>query len=125
MVEQGGGAIVNVSSIAGVRGHPEISPYVAAKHGVNGLTKAAAIEYGPNGVRVNSLCPGAIRTPMLEEYLKAAPDMKDSLLGNNPMQRFGEPEEMAAAALWLCSDEASYVNGHELVVDGGMIASDV
>lgn len=125
MVERGGGAIVNTSSIAGVRGHPGISPYVAAKHGVNGLTKAAAIEYGPLGVRVNSLCPGGIRTPMLDQYLESAPELKRTLIDNNPLRRFGEAEEMAFAAVWLCSDEASYVNGHELVVDGGKIASDV
>jgi NAD(P)-dependent dehydrogenase (short-subunit alcohol dehydrogenase family) len=125
MVKQGKGAIVNTSSIAGLRAHPGIGPYVAAKHGVNGLTKTAAIEYGPSGVRVNSLCPGGVRTPMLDEYLKSAPELRASIIDSNPLRRLGEPREMAEAAVWLCSDAASYVNGHELVVDGGKIVSDV
>lgn len=125
MARQGAGAIVNTSSIAGVRGHPGIGPYVAAKHGVNGLTKAAAIEYGSKGIRVNSLCPGGVRTPMLDEYLQSAPELRAAIVDANPMRRLGEPEEMAQAAVWLCSDAASYVNGHELVVDGGKIASDI
>lgn len=125
MVKQGGGAIVNVSSIAGLRGHPGIGPYVAAKHGVNGLTKVAAIEYGPNNVRVNSLCPGGIRTPMLEEYLASAPNLRAAIIDGNPMRRLAEAREVAEAAVWLCSPAASYINGHELVADGGKIASDV
>jgi NAD(P)-dependent dehydrogenase (short-subunit alcohol dehydrogenase family) len=125
MARQGAGAIVNTSSIAGVRGHPGIGPYVAAKHGVNGLTKAAAIEYGSKGVRVNSLCPGGVRTPMLDEYLQSAPELRAAIVDANPMRRLGEPGEMAQAAVWLCSEAASYVNGHELVVDGGKIASDI
>ena len=125
MVRQGGGAIVNTSSIAGLRAHPGIGPYVAAKHGVNGLTKTAAIEYGSKGVRVNSLCPGGVRTPMLEEYLKSAPELRASIIDGNPMRRLGEAHEMAEAAVWLCSSAASYVNGHELVADGGKIVSDV
>ncbi len=125
MVRQGEGAIVNTSSIAGLRAHPGIGPYVAAKHGVNGLTKTAAIEYGSKGVRVNSLCPGGVRTPMLEEYLKSAPELRASIIDGNPMRRLGEAHEMAEAAVWLCSPAASYVNGHELVADGGKIVSDV
>lgn len=125
MLSQGGGAIVNTSSIAGLRGHPGLAPYVAAKHGVNGLTKTAAIEYGSRGIRVNSLCPGGIRTPMLDEYLASAPELRASIIDGNPMRRMGEVREMAEAAVWLCTDAASYVNGHELVVDGGKIASDV
>jgi NAD(P)-dependent dehydrogenase (short-subunit alcohol dehydrogenase family) len=125
MVRQGGGAIVNTSSIAGLRGHPGIGPYVAAKHGVNGLTKTAAIEYGPYRVRVNSICPGGIRTPMLENYLAQAPELRAAIIDGNPLRRLGEAEEMAEAAVWLCSPAASYVNGHELVIDGGKIASDV
>jgi NAD(P)-dependent dehydrogenase (short-subunit alcohol dehydrogenase family) len=125
MVKQGGGSIVNTSSIAGLRGHPGIGPYVAAKHGVNGLTKTAAIEFGPRGVRVNSICPGGIRTPMLESYLAQAPELKAAIIDANPLRRLGEAEEIAEAAVWLCSSSASYVNGHELVIDGGKIASDV
>jgi len=124
IVNSGGGAIVNVASIAGLRGHPGLAPYVAAKHGVVGLTRVAAIEYGAQGVRVNALCPGGIRTPQLERYLDAAPALRASLIDGNPLRRFGEPEEMAKAAFWLCSDAASYINGHALVVDGGKIISD-
>jgi NAD(P)-dependent dehydrogenase (short-subunit alcohol dehydrogenase family) len=125
MVRQGSGAIVNVASIAGVRGHPGLGPYVASKHAVNGLTKTAAIEYGAAGVRVNSLCPGGILTPQLQRYLDAAPDLRAAVIDANPMRRLAAPEEMAEAAVWLCSPAASYVNGHEFVVDGGKIASDV
>lgn len=125
MVKQGSGAIVNTSSIAGLRAHPGLGPYVAAKHGVNGLTKTAAIEYGPRGIRINSLCPGGIRTPMLDEYLKSAPELRASIIDANPLRRLGEPEEMAEAAVWLCSPAASYINGHELVADGGKTVSDV
>lgn len=125
MVRQGKGAIVNTASIAGLRAHPGIGPYVAAKHGVNGLTKTAAVEYGPSGVRVNSLCPGGVRTPMLDEYLKSAPELRASIIDGNPLRRLGEASEMAAVGVWLCSDAASYVNGHELVADGGKIVSDV
>ena len=125
MVKQGKGAIVNTASIAGLRAHPGIGPYVAGKHGVNGLTKTAAIEYGPHGIRVNALCPGGVRTPMLDEYLKSAPELRASIIDGNPLRRLGEAHEMAAVAVWLCSDEASYVNGHELVADGGKIVSDV
>lgn len=125
MVRQGTGAIVNVASIAGVRAHPGLAPYVAAKHGVNGLTKTAAIEYGPAGLRVNSVCPGGIWTPQLERYLREAPELKASIIDNNPLRRLAQPQEMAEAVAWLCSDAASYVNGHELVVDGGKIVSDV
>lgn len=125
MVAQGRGAIVNVASIAGVRGHPGLAPYVASKHGVNGLTKVAAIEYGHTGVRINSLCPGGIRTPQLDRYLDSAPELKAQIIDNNPMRRLADADEMARAALWLCSPHSSYVNGHELVVDGGKISSDV
>jgi NAD(P)-dependent dehydrogenase (short-subunit alcohol dehydrogenase family) len=125
MLKQGKGAIVNTASIAGLRAHPGISPYVAAKHGVCGLTKTAAIEYGPSGIRVNSLCPGGVRTPMLDEYLKSAPELRASIIDGNPLRRLGEAQEMAEAGVWLCSDAASYVNGHDLVADGGKIVSDV
>jgi NAD(P)-dependent dehydrogenase (short-subunit alcohol dehydrogenase family) len=125
MVKQGGGAIVNVASIAGVRAHPGLAPYVAAKHGVNGLTKTAAIEYGPMGIRVNSVCPGGIKTPQLQRYLDAAPDLRAAIIDANPMRRLANADEIAEAVIWLCSPASSYVNGHELVVDGGKIVSDV
>jgi NAD(P)-dependent dehydrogenase (short-subunit alcohol dehydrogenase family) len=125
MVGQGGGAIVNVASIAGVRAHPGLAPYVAAKHGVNGLTKTAAIEYGPKGVRVNSVCPGGIKTPQLQRYLDSAPELRAAIIDANPLRRLAEADEIADAVMWLCSPASSYVNGHELVVDGGKIVSDV
>jgi NAD(P)-dependent dehydrogenase (short-subunit alcohol dehydrogenase family) len=125
MVKQGGGAIVNVASIAGVRAHPGLAPYVAAKHGVNGLTKTAAIEYGPMGIRVNSVCPGGIKTPQLQRYLDAAPDLRAAIIDASPMRRLANADEIAEAVIWLCSPASSYVNGHELVVDGGKIVSDV
>lgn len=125
MLARGGGAIVNTSSIAGLRGHPGISLYSASKHGVNGLTKSAAIEYGQHNIRINSVCPGGIQTPMLAEYLESNPQLKALIIDNNPMRRMGESEEMAQAAVWLASPAASYVNGQELAVDGGKICSDV
>jgi NAD(P)-dependent dehydrogenase (short-subunit alcohol dehydrogenase family) len=125
MIAGGGGSIVNTASIAGVRGHPGLGPYVASKHAVVGLGRTAAIEAGPHGVRVNTLCPGGVRTPMLAEYLAAAPDLRAAIVDANPMRRLGEAEELARAAVWLASDAASYINGHALVVDGGKIVSDV
>ncbi|HEY1972236.1 MAG TPA: glucose 1-dehydrogenase [Pseudonocardia sp.] len=119
MIEGGGGSIVNISSTAGVRGYPGLSPYVAAKHGVNGLTKTAAVEYGPHGIRVNSICPGAIGTPMLLEYLDANPDMRAVLVEGNPLRRMSDAREIAETAYWLCSDASSYISGHVLVADGG------
>ena len=125
MLRSGGGSIVNTASIAGVRGHPGLGPYVASKHAVVGLGRTAAIEYGEKGIRVNTLCPGGVRTEMLEQYLAGAPELKASIIDANPMRRMGEAVEMAEAAVWLASDAASYVNGHELVVDGGRIVGDV
>jgi len=127
MLRTGGGAIVNVSSIAGLRGDVGMSPYSASKHGVNGLSKVAALEYGAVGVRVNVLCPGGIRTSMALEYFERFPD-KRKRYGEreqrHPLRRgMAEPDEVAAAAIWLCSDEASYVTGHELVIDGGLSAA--
>ena len=123
MIAGGGGSIVNISSTAGIRGYPGLAPYSAAKHGVNGLTKSAAIEYGESGVRVNSICPGAIATPMLMEYLETRPDMRAVLVDGNPLRRMSEPGEIAQTALWLCSDASSYITGHTLVADGGKTVS--
>lgn len=123
MVARGGGAIVNISSTAGVRGYPGLAPYSAAKHGVNGLTKTAAIEYGEAGIRVNSICPGAIGTPMLLEYLDARPDMRAALVDGNPLRRMSDVTEIAETAWWLCSDASSYITGHALVADGGKTVS--
>lgn len=122
MLAQGGGAIVNVSSVAGLKGFPMLSAYVAAKHGVNGLTKAAALEYAKQGIRINALCPGAIRTPMLDDAIRQGMMSEAQMVAMEPIGRIGESREIADAAAWLCSDEASFVLGHTMVVDGGMLA---
>jgi len=116
MVAQGGGAIVNTASVAGLIGGFNLSVYTAAKHGVVGLTKAAAMDYATQGVRINALCPGAIDTPFLAQLPRP---FLDRLIFGTPMTRLGKPEEMAHAILWLCSDAASYVTGQSLAVDGG------
>lgn len=122
MLEQGGGAIVNTASVAGLKGFANIAPYVASKHGVNGLTKAAVADYGTSGIRFNSLCPGVIATPMVAHFMEENPELIDQIVGNTPMARTGEPSEMAEVVVWLCSDEASYVNGHMFAADGGLMA---
>ena len=120
MQSQGGGAIVNTGSIAGLIGLVTSSAYVAAKHGVIGLTKVASLESAPQGIRVNTVCPGAIDTPMIRGALETAGMTEAefapvlSLFG-----RFGRPEEVAQASLWLCSDASSYVTGSVLAVDAG------
>ena len=122
MVAQGAGAIVNTASVAGLVGFANLSPYVASKHGVNGLTKAAALEYADAGVRINSLCPGVIRTPMVDGIMAEYPEMIDSILSTTPLGRVGEPSEMAEVVVWLCSDAASFVHGHTMTADGGLAA---
>jgi NAD(P)-dependent dehydrogenase (short-subunit alcohol dehydrogenase family) len=123
MLGQGGGAIVNNASNDGLRGSPGMSPYAAAKHGVIGLTKSAAIEYASLGFRINTVCPGMILTPPVEQHIKDSPEgdqwAREQL---EPIGRFGRPEEVAETVVWLCSDAASYVTGHTLVVDGGFLA---
>jgi NAD(P)-dependent dehydrogenase (short-subunit alcohol dehydrogenase family) len=121
MLAQGSGAIVNTSSIAGLVGGGNTA-YVASKHGVLGLTRRAALEYGRHGIRVNAVCPGSIRTPMLERLLQALPEREARLTGEAPLGRLGRPEEVAEAVVWLCSDSASFVTGHGLVIDGGFLA---
>jgi len=123
MLKQGRGAIVNMSSVSGLVGDPDHPAYGASKHGVSGLTKAAALEYARAGIRVNAVCPAAIRTPMIERTLQAQPELSwQSLASGHPMGRIGEPEEVTEAVLWLCSDAASFITGHLLVLDGGLIA---
>jgi NAD(P)-dependent dehydrogenase (short-subunit alcohol dehydrogenase family) len=117
----GGGAIVNSSSGAGLVASPGQAPYVASKHGVLGLTKTASREYAGQGIRVNAVCPGTIRTPMLDGYIDANPEMERMLAKVSPLKRLGEAAEVAAAMVWLCSDAASFVHGHSLVVDGGAL----
>jgi len=122
MIEDGGGAIVNTSSIAGVVGFQGVSPYVASKHGVIGLTKTAALEYARDGVRVNAISPGVIETPMVERASTANPQMIEGVSEATPMGRIGEPEEIGDAAVWLCSADASFVTGETLVIDGGYVS---
>lgn len=122
MVAQGGGAIVNTASVAGLVGAHSLPIYAASKHAVVGLTKSAAVEYARKGVRVNAVCPTVIRTPMVERGLAALPQFMDVVKQSIPMRRIGEPDEVAAAVLWLCSDAAKFVTGATLTVDGGFTA---
>jgi NAD(P)-dependent dehydrogenase (short-subunit alcohol dehydrogenase family) len=123
MVRQGGGAIVNTSSGAGIAGAPGWSAYTAAKHGVIGLTRCASVEYAKVGIRVNALCPGPIDSPMGKRIAADNPGYKDLLIAHTPNGRLGRPEEVAEAAVWLCSDAASLVNGAILAIDGGVTAA--
>jgi NAD(P)-dependent dehydrogenase (short-subunit alcohol dehydrogenase family) len=118
MERQGGGAIVNCSSIGGIRGDRGIPSYTASKHGVIGLTRAAALEYAAKGIRVNAVCPGTIDTPFARTAFKDEKEFA-ALSKSLPIGRIGKPEEIASVVLWLCSPGASYVVGHALVVDGG------
>lgn len=119
ILRSGGGAIVNMASIAAVVGSQGAPIYSAAKHAVIGLTKSAALEYAKLGLRVNSVCPGVIETPSIEQYLVQSPALKAQLLAAHPAGRFGTPEEVAAAVVWLCSPETTFMTGHSLVIDGG------
>jgi NAD(P)-dependent dehydrogenase (short-subunit alcohol dehydrogenase family) len=120
MLKNGGGAIVNNSSILGTVGFQTAPAYVAAKHGVIGLTQTAANEYAAQGIRVNAVCPGFIKTPMLENAgLLDNKQMYETIVALHPIHRLGRPEEIAAPVLWLCSDEASFVTGITMLVDGG------
>ena len=116
------GAIVNTASFSGLVAVPFASAYVATKHAVVGLTKAAAVEYGRKGIRVNAVCPGTVRTRMMEERIAANPKMEQALVDVSPMRRLAETTEVADAVVWLCSDASSFVNGHALPVDGGAVA---
>ena len=122
MLKQGSGAIVNTASALGLVGIIGQAAYVAAKHGVVGLTKTAALEYAKSGIRVNAVCPGVIQTPMVEGVIKAQPELTEGLLALEPVGRLGQPEEIAQTVVWLCSDAASFVTGHSMAADGGYTA---
>ncbi len=122
MLKQGGGAIVNTASGAGLVGVPRMPAYVASKHGVVGLTKTAALEYAKSGIRVNAVCPGVIQTPMVERVTGRRPGMVERMVAAEPIGRMGRPEEIAEAVVWLCSDAASFVTGLPMAVDGGAVA---
>lgn len=122
LLETGGGAIVNTSSAAGLLGAPRMPAYVASKHGVVGLTKTAALEYAKSGVRVNAVCPGVIDTSMVGRLKERRPRMFEKIVRGEPIGRIGQPEEIAETAVWLCSDAASFVTGHAMSVDGGIVA---
>lgn len=121
MLPRGGGAIVNTASINGLVGNPGQPAYTAAKHGVVGLTRHGALRWAQAGIRVNAVCPGVIDTPMTAPMV-ADPAMRKLIDGMTPMGRMGQADEIAAAVLWLCSDAASFVTGHPLVIDGGATA---
>ena len=122
MRQQGSGAIVNCSSIGGLIGLPGRAVYHAAKHGVLGLTKSAALEYASRGIRINAVCPGTVDTPMVSAMLAKEADAMKEIMRDQPIGRLGRPEEIASAVLWLCSPGAGFVIGHALTVDGGFTA---
>jgi len=122
MLKQGKGAIVNCASIAGLVGFPGLPAYVASKHGVVGLTKTAALEYAKQNIRVNAVCPGVIKTPMIDRFTGKDKVAEKQFEDMEPVGRMGQPEEVAEAVVWLCSDAASFVTGDAMAVDGGWIA---
>ncbi|MFL5031358.1 MAG: SDR family oxidoreductase [Xanthobacteraceae bacterium] len=119
MLKQGGGAIVNTSSGAGVKGIAGQAAYCAAKFGIVGLTKAAALDYAKSNIRVNVVCPGIVDTPMMDRFSGGTPDGRERVIAQEPVGRMGKPEEIAAAVVWLASDAAAFVVGHAMVIDGG------
>jgi len=122
MLPRGGGAIVNAASVLGLVAAPNAAAYCAAKHAVVGLTRAAALDYARSGIRVNAVCPGYIRTPMIDRVVARDPEAEGKMLMAEPIGRLGTPGEVAEAVVWLCSDAASFVTGHALAVDGGLVA---
>ncbi len=123
MLKQGGGAIVNTASVAGLVGFQNLPAYCASKGGVVQLTRTAALEYAKMGIRINAVCPGVIRTAMVERVTGGNPQTEAQFVAMEPVGRMGTPEEVAAAVVWLCSDAASFVTGHPMVVDGGLVAA--
>jgi NAD(P)-dependent dehydrogenase (short-subunit alcohol dehydrogenase family) len=123
MQKQGKGAIVNIASIAGLVGFPGLPAYVSSKHAIVGLTKTTALEYAKQGIRVNAVCPGVIKTPMVDRTTGKDKAVEKKYEDMEPVGRMGQPEEVAEAIIWLCSDASSFVTGHALAVDGGWIAA--
>lgn len=122
MIKNGGGAIVNNSSVAGVMGFPQMPIYIASKHAVLGLTKSAASEFAKSGIRINAIAPGGVKTDMEKRVVESNPQLLDTFDSMHPIGRIGTPEEIANAVIWLLSDKASFVLGHTLLVDGGIVS---
>jgi NAD(P)-dependent dehydrogenase (short-subunit alcohol dehydrogenase family) len=122
MLETGGGSIINMSSVAGLVAQVGQVGYITSKHAVIGMTKAAAVEYSGQGIRVNALLPGTVNTPMVQSIIASNPGWVEQLTSNQPIQRLGEPDEIAEAVAWLASDAASFVTGASLAIDGGFLA---
>jgi NAD(P)-dependent dehydrogenase (short-subunit alcohol dehydrogenase family) len=122
MVAHGGGVIVNVASIAGISGVGNKPSYTASKHGVVGMTKSAALQYARRGIRINALCPGGVATPIADDNHQGNPAAIAAMNNAHPLGRIGTPEEMAAGALYLCSEGASFMTGQQLILDGGLTA---
>lgn len=122
MLKQGKGVIINCASVAGLVGFAGLPAYVASKHGIIGLTKTTALEYAKQGLRVNAVCPGVIQTPMIDRITGKTKETIEEFKGLEPIGRFGLPDEIANAVLWMCSDEASFVTGLAMAVDGGFVA---
>ncbi len=122
MLKQGSGAIVNTASLAGLVGERGNAIYTASKHGVVGLTRSAALQYAKSGIRINAVCPGFVRTAMIDPIIAQRPEFGPALDARHPVGRIGTPEEIAAAVVWLCSDAASFVTGHAMAIDGGYTA---
>lgn len=122
MLKKGAGVIINCSSVAGLIGFQSSPAYVASKHGVIGLTKTAALENAKTGIRVNAVCPGIIKTPMIDRVTRNNEEIEKQFTNMEPVGRMGQPEEIANAVIWLCSDEASFVTGVAIPVDGGFVA---
>ena len=122
MLEQGGGVIINTASTAGLIGYRTMGVYVASKHGVIGMTKSAALEYANKNIRILAVCPGAIRTPMIDEFVGGNAEVEAAMNGMQPLGRMGKPEEIANVVTWLCSDAASFMTGAAIPVEGGTVA---
>ena len=122
MIKSGGGAIVNNSSVAGIMGFPQMAIYIASKHAVIGLTKSAALEYAKSGIRINAIAPGGVITEMTNRVNEDNPQFLETLTSMHPIGRLANPEEIANAVVWLLSGKASFVIGHTLLVDGGVVS---